>query len=307
MRFAILGRTGWLLDIARHCVAAGHICVAVLTAKERPEYRATVDDYRKAAEQLNATFHVLRPREFKSIESVLAGAAPSIVLSLNWPAILPARLLDVGRFGIVNFHLGDLPRYRGNACPNWAILRGEAQVALCAHRMAEALDAGDILVKRFLDMRENTYIGDVYTWAEHVLPSIAVELLAGLEEGALVPEAQDQDPAAALRCYPRRPEDGRIDWSQTAVSIQRQVRASSRPLTGAFTTLEGNCRLTVWRAAVAREPSLFLAVPGQVMRSHHGDPIIACGTDTLRLEEVELDGSADPKHDILANLRARLI
>jgi len=305
MRFAVLGRTHWLLDAAKRVHVSGHRCVAVITAKERPEYRATVDDFRAWAEQAGAAFLHAGSKDQRALTVALAAARPDIVLSMNWPAVLNPAVLAQAGLGIVNFHLGDLPRYRGNACPNWAILLGEARIALTAHQMAGQLDAGDIFIKRYLDVNEQTYIGDVYAWADATVPEMALDLIEGLANGRLAATPQPSDPALALRCYPRRPEDGRIDWSQPAKNLCRLVRASSRPFAGAFSGLRGR-QVTIWRAFVHRAAVPFLAIPGQIMGDDQGDPLIACGDEALRLQEIELEGSANPKDDLLADLRDRL-
>jgi methionyl-tRNA formyltransferase len=135
-------------------------------------------------------------------------------------------------------------------------------------------------------------------------------VVAKASEGSLVLAPQHRDPAQGLRCYPRRPEDARIDWTRPAADILRLVRASGRPFSGAFTSLEGKQRLTIWRARLEPVIEPFVAVPGQITYAAEDDPVIAGLDGYLRLVDVTLDGLAtvsEAKSAVLSSLRNRLI
>ncbi len=122
-----------------------------------------------------------------------------VAISVNWKTLIRSPMLSAFRHGIVNAHTGDLPRYRGNATPNWAILRGENEIVLTLHRMVEELDAGPILGRASLAIDDHTYIADVYAFEDDVCPGLFADVLDGLENGTLEPREQDR--AGALRCY----------------------------------------------------------------------------------------------------------
>jgi methionyl-tRNA formyltransferase len=291
MRFAALGRTRMLLDAITTCVQAGHECVHVATAPAAPEYDVGPDDFAALARRLGASFGELEPR----------GA--EIAISVNWPALIPGDVRARFPGGILNGHAGDLPRFRGNAAPNWAILLGERRVVATVHEMADELDAGPILVQRALEIDESTYIGDVYAFLERTFPALFAEALDGLEVGTLGPRPQAGEP---LRCYPRRPEDGELDWRLGAVALARLVRASAEPFAGAYGWLEGE-RTTVWRAHAAplREPSAGIC--GQVIarRPETGEVDVLTGDGRLVLEEVETAAGRLPAAEAIRSLRAR--
>ena len=164
---------------------------------------------------------------------------PELAISVNWPSILGKRRSVCFASGILNAHAGDLPRYRGNACPNWAILNGETRIGLCVHKMAPgAVDAGPIVLKRFFELDDLRDIGDVYRWLEQAVPQMFIEAVNAIERGDVVLQEQPADPSLSLRCFPRRPEDGAIDWRAASDAVLRLVRASSRPFRGAFASLE---------------------------------------------------------------------
>ena len=291
MRFAALGRTRMLLDAIAACVEAGHECVHVATAPAAPEYGVGPEDFAALARRLGASYGEIEP----------AGA--EIAISVNWPTLIPSGVRDRFPRGILNGHAGDLPRFRGNAAPNWAILLGEPRVVATVHEMADELDAGPIIVQRALEIDESTYVGEVYAFLERTFPALFAEALDGLEAGTLAPLPQAGEP---LRCYPRRPEDGELDWRLDAVALARLVRASAEPFAGAFGRLEDE-PVTVWRARPEplREPSV--GIPGQVMarRPETGEVDVLTGDGRLVLEEVETAAGRMPAADAIRSLRAR--
>lgn len=310
MRIALLGRTRWLVDAGEALRSAGHDIVVVATARDEPFYRCGPEDFAALAARSGADFLGVVSLADPAVRDRLASARADLAVSINWPVVVGADVIELFPRGVVNAHCGDLPRYRGNACPNWAILNGEERIGLCAHMMeAGALDAGPVLLRDYLPVADDTYIGDVYAWLDRRIPTIITDAISGLARGELTPAPQPADPSLALRCYPRRPEDGRIDWRQSVAAIHRLVRASSRPFAGAFATLEDGRRLTIWRARPFAHETPFCAVPGQVMLRAQGDPVIACGSGALRLEEVEVEGMEGEDGRPLAgrSVRARLL
>jgi methionyl-tRNA formyltransferase len=291
MRFAALGRTRMLLDAIAACVAAGHECVHVATAPAAPEYGVGPDDFAALARRVGATYGEIEP----------AGA--EIAISVNWPTLIGGDVRDRFPRGILNGHAGDLPRFRGNAAPNWAILLGEPRVVATVHEMADELDAGPILVQRALEIDESTYVGDVYAFLERTFPPLFAEALDGLEAGTLTPRPQAGEP---LRCYPRRPEDGELDWRLDAVALARLVRASAEPFAGAFGRLEEE-RTTVWRARAEPLREAGVGIPGQVIarRPETGEVDVLTGYGRLVLEEVETATGRMPAAEAIRSLRAR--
>lgn len=310
MKFAALGRGQWMLETIFRAVERGHECVLIGTCRSAPEYRAKEADFERLARKIGCPFfddaRINEPQQLR----LAASSGAEIALSVNWLTVIGAEAIAAFPLGILNAHAGDLPRYRGNACPNWAILNGEPRIGLTVHLMEpEKIDAGPIVRKAYFDVGEETYIGDVYRWLDDAIPRLLVEAMEMLGSGRAEPIRQPEDESLILRCYPRRPEDGRIDWRLSATALQRLVRASSRPFAGAFAYLEDGRRVTIWRASVWRHPGRFCAVPGQVMLRTAGLPVIACGEGCLRLDEVEIEG-LDPLQalkEVGRSLRSRLL
>lgn len=304
MRFAALGRTEWLLHSSTAAQEAGHELRLVGTCRPAPQDGVGISDFAQLAKSAGCPFFadtaINQPRYVETAR--LSGA--EVAISINWQTLIGSPMLAAfAPHGIVNAHAGDLPRYRGNACPNWAILEGEDQVMVTLHGMAEELDAGPILLQRAFPLGPRTTIGDVRAFIGRVLPNLFVELLNGLEAGTLCGQQQPSGPSAGLRCYPRLPRDGQIDWRQSAERIDRLIRASGQPFSGAYSWFEerngeGPIRkLTIWAARPVTIPGEILAVPGSVLRvsGETGWAVAAGDGRAIVLDEVELDGEpADP-------------
>lgn len=310
LTIGIIGRTEMLLSAAREVLKRGHRIGFVATCHASGHELASRDDFAGLASESGVPF--LYGKELTQEDGIAAVRSTKcdIAISMNWLHLLPASLLETFPSGVFNAHPGDLPRYRGNACPNWAILQDEQQVVLTIHKMVEELDAGPVALKRGFDLRPARSIGDVYVWLREAVPNAFGILADTIASNALVLTPQPSDPAFALRCYPRRPADGRVVWSRSVIEIDRLIRASGRPFAGAFTSLEGGEIVRIWAATPFSNREAFLAVPGQVVFSHNGDPIIAASDGFLKLTDVTFDDSEKPqdaKAAILKSLRNRLI
>lgn len=290
MRVLALGRTQVLHRTIGALEAAGHDVVLVLTAAASDHYAVGPEDFRDLAAEIGATFR--RPDSVNDPETValVRDHAPEVGVSVNWPTIVESELRAAVDRGIVNSHAGDLPRYRGNAAPNWAIINGEDEVVFTLHLMDDGLDMGPVLLKHACPLTPETYIGDVYAYSRATTPQKFVDAVDGLKSGEIEPTPQPTDPDAALRCYPRQPEDSRIDWAMPAARIARLVRASAEPLDGAYTYLDGH-RLTIWRARAEPAPTPYLGTPGQVAerRPIPGEVAVVTDDGFLVIEEAELE------------------
>jgi methionyl-tRNA formyltransferase len=191
----------------------------------------------------------------------IAALQPDLILSVYYRNMISTKILGLARLGAFNMHGSLLPKYRGRAPVNWAILHGEPRIGMTLHRMVKAADAGAVVDQ------EGVNIGPRDTGEEafrKVLPC-ARRVLARQIDALLAGTAKEtpQDETQATYFSGRTPEDGRIDWSQPSRAIFNLVRAVTDPYPGAFTDV-GSARLMVWwaepdsaaaRAWVEREPA----------------------------------------------------
>jgi methionyl-tRNA formyltransferase len=305
MKVAIIGRTEILYETALMLLDSGHEIVCFLTAKEAPEYTRTTNDFRKLAETRDIPF-----AEGPCISDHLAfleSNPADIAVSINYTGVIPHFITDLYPLGILNAHGGDLPRYRGNACQAWAILNGEKQIGLCIHKMIGGeLDSGDVVARDFFPIDYNTKITKVWQWMNERTPFLMRGAVEKLEVNPdYVLEHQSKEAKDSLRCYPRKPEDGRINWTNSAVFALRLINASNKPYAGAFCECEGK-QIIVWNAELVSDNEMFCAVPGQITKIGEEFIEVACGNGKLRLLEIEIDGIVMSPDTIIKSIRKRL-
>lgn len=304
MRVGFMGRSGVLYDSILGIVDEGRHEVSLIWTSPEEEYDgADVDSFRVLSERIGCPFVVSSRVE----DDCEIPPGIDVICSVNFVNLIPRRFLDRIPHGVLNAHLGDLPRFRGNACPNWAILNGEEQVGLVVHEMSEDLDAGPIYWSDSMGLTDQTYVGDVYDWMNSRVPVGFREALLGVESGEQPLPQRDVRP---LRTFPRREEDSRILWNRGSVEVCRLVRASSRPFPGAFCYLNGDDETTV-RVLAAESVELdydILAVDGQVL-SRDGDSfVVSSGNQAVRVTECAVNGRphADSVDFVTSSLRNRL-
>lgn len=305
MKIAIIGRTEILYNTAIRLRKAGYDIRCILTSKEAPEYKRSSSDFQKLAKKWKIPFaqgaRILKHRK------MLKTSRSEIGVSINYTGIVPQEIVDIFPHGILNAHSGDLPRYRGNACQAWAILNGEKRIGLCVHKMIGGkLDSGDIITRDYLPIDHTTKVTAVWQWMESRTPDLMLEALQKLGANPrYVLEKQSKDPVHALRCYPRKPVDGRIDWSKPAIDVLRLINASNKPYAGAFCKFEGQ-KLIIWDAEVLKDDELFCAVPGQVTKIGKEFVEVACGKEKLRILSVEYNNRVSGLTNLIKSTRQRL-
>ena len=290
MKTAIIGRSELLYHTALVLLKHGCQIPLVITSKEAPEHKVTSDDFRQLARSVGAHFiHTARINDAAVIEQIRHVGAVPLAVSVNYTGLISQHVIDLFTMGILNAHGGDLPRYRGNACQAWAIINAEERVGLCVHKMIGGeLDSGDIIARRYHPLNINTRVGDLYKWMQDEIPDMMLSSVTHLaEDSRYVLARQSADPSDALRCYPRKPEDGRIDWRKRNDEVLRLINASSEPFAGAFCEFDKG-HLIIWRAELVEDNERYLAIPGQVARVDSGSIIVVTGQGKLRITEVEL-------------------
>ena len=218
-----------------------------------------------------------------AIEARIAALAPDLILSCYYRRMIPARILEHARLGAFTMHGSLLPKYRGRAPVNWAILHGETQVGATLHRMVKRADAGDIVDAEAVPVEpeETAFaaMGKVVGAARRILTRQIDALLAGT-----APQTP-QDEAQATYFGGRTPEDGRIDWTWPGARIVNLVRAVAAPFPGAFSDGAGG-RLFAWRARKAAG----MGAPGTVLTA--SPLVVACGDGAVEILEASLGTGA---------------
>lgn len=291
MNIAIIGRTEMLYDTAELLAKKGHCIKIIVTSMEAVEYKKKSADFKELANRLGAEFLYNEKIDCACMTALLEKVGRiDIGISVNYVSIIPQDLIDLFPLGILNAHGGDLPRYRGNACQAWAIINGEEKIGLCIHKMdGGSLDSGDIIEREYLKLDINVRIGEVYEWMRNRIPYLFLDAVEKLEQNShYVLEVQSKDKKDWLRCYPRQPKDGIIDWKQDSSTILRLVNASSEPFEGAYCFLNGK-KMVIRRAELFSDNEHYCAVPGQVCEIGNGYFTVITGNGKLKVTCWECD------------------
>jgi methionyl-tRNA formyltransferase len=299
-----IGRSRYLYDAIVRLAARGYAFKAIVTEEAYDEYDVKHADFERLAADLGCAFFMTKDVNAEAIRAVVAQHGVRVAISANWKYTIASAFLDLFECGVLNFHLGNLPDYKGNATLNWSIINGETHVNGNIHKMAPVLDAGDVVVCKGIPITPQTYVADLIRQAELDAPALYEEAVARV---LAHPDACEiKGTTQGLRCYPRLPEDGLIDWRQPADAIGRLVRASSRPYQGAFSFLNGE-RVTIWRAAPLVPADRCLAVPGHVIEVNAGSGhvTVACGSGFLQLQEIERNAELAAPAALIRSIRLR--
>lgn len=224
----------------------------------------------------------------------IAALEPDLLWIADYRYLLPTAVLAMPRLGTINLHPSLLPRYRGRAPVNWAILHGETHLGLTAHFVDEGMDSGDIVGQRSFELTRDEDVGDALEKLYPLYESLTADVLGAMLRGQVSRRVQD---GALATAYPRRtPDDGRVDWAQSAESVWNLTRAVAAPYPGAFTEC-GAGRLRIWKIRAARHlSSTVTTAPGEVISvsTERGEITIACGDAAVVISRFELEGAAMP-------------
>lgn len=299
-----IGRSRYLYDGIKHLHQLGYEFSAIVTDEAYEEYDIKHGDFQILAHEIGASFFLTKSVDKEEIRALIIKDRIRIGISANWRYVIPKGFLDLFSMGILNFHLGNLPDYKGNATVNWSIINGESFIYGNVHKMDEQLDVGDVFARKKIDITPDTYIAEILRQAEIDAPALYAEAVRRLAKSPSDCDVQGQ--VRGLRCYPRLPEDSQINWHLPAEQISRLVRASSHPYHGAFSFLDGE-KIIIWRARSIVPKDIFLAIPGHVIASDIdvGSIKIACGQGILEIFEIERNGRVIKPTDFIRSIRCR--
>lgn len=264
-----------------------HRIVAVVTRPDQPRGRGMQlepSEVGVAAAQLGLP--TLKPERIRTVEfaAQLESFSPDLLVIAAYGRILPASILAIPRIMPINVHGSLLPRYRGAAPIEAAILGGDHETGVTIMRVVERMDAGPILLVRSIPIDPADSQGSLKAKLAELGAQAAIDAIEGLASGTLVETPQDE--SRATYTSPVSKDDATIDWNGDATQIERMTRAYD-PWPVSRTSLRGE-RLFIFRAAV--EPDTALAAPPGSIVALEPQPIVQCGTGRLALLEVQSPG-----------------
>jgi len=245
-------------------------------------------DLTQFAEQ--AQIPTLRVHNINQPDSVawIRQYAPDLLLVVGWTQLLKPELLRVPRFACLGFHASLLPKYRGRAPVNWAIINGEKVTGNTMITLEPEADTGDIVAQRTISITDEDDCNTVYQKVGQTEVEMLEEILLIIRRGVLPRKKQDDSQATVM---PKRgPEDGLIDWNRSSREIYNWVRALTHPYPGAFSFLNGE-RIWIWAARTDGGPILNQGRrPGEVILDSQGWPWVSTADGWIRVVSAQREG-----------------
>ncbi len=229
---------------------------------------------------------VLQPVKIKTEEyrNGLLSYQPDLIVVAAYGRILPPSLLELAPMGCINVHGSLLPRYRGAAPVQWAIIRGETEVGVTIIQMDQGMDTGDMLLKAKIQAEPEETAGSLMVKLARLGGQTLLKAIKGLKEGSISPTPQDHSQATLAPMLAK--DDGLIDWHKDALEVACLVRGLD-PWPSAFCFLN-SCRLQLFRPEVVYQAST--AEPGTVLRVDRQGMFVACGRHVLLIKELQPEG-----------------
>jgi methionyl-tRNA formyltransferase len=275
----------------RALAAAPAFCIQlVVTQPDRPRGRSLrLQPSPVKATALDLGLPVAQPDRCRAPDFLdqIRALAPALIVVAAYGQILPPALLELPRFGCLNVHASLLPRHRGAAPIQWAIIEGDSETGVTVMRMDAGLDTGDLLTRATTPIQNDDTAATLHDRLAELGAVLLVRTIPGYVAGEIQPRPQ---PAAGVT-YARKitKEDGRLDWSKPATELERRLRAFT-PWPGAFTFLPPPTKpvlLKIWHAVAVAAPP---APPGTVTSTLGGGITIAAGIGALVVTALQREG-----------------
>ena len=288
MKIVFMGTPDFAVGALENIIKAGHEVTCVVTQPDKPKGRS--DKLVPCPVKECALAHglnVFQPEKIRKPEAVaeLKKYPADIYVVAAFGQILTKEILEYPKYGCVNIHASILPKYRGAAPIQRAIIDGEKETGVTIMQMDEGIDTGDILMCRRTVIDDEETGGELFDRLAAIGAELIVEALPLIESGAI--ESVPQNEAESTHVPMLKKSDGRIDWSKSAVVIKNLVRGCA-PWPGTFTFLEGK-NLKIWRVDVADAADDKGSTAGEIT-VEDSRMFVKCGEGTLEIKELQLEG-----------------
>lgn len=286
MNIIFAGTPEFAVPALQALIDAGHVISLVLTQPDRPSGRGMklkASPVKQLA--ISQQIEVLQPETLRdaAVQAKIAGANADVMIVAAYGLIIPSAVLDMPRYGCYNIHASLLPRWRGAAPIQRALLAGDSETGVTIMEVVPALDAGAMVSRGVLPISERDTAQSLHDGLAEIGARLMVEAMQRLaREGSL--SATPQDEALVTYAHKLEKSEAAIDWQQSAVEVCRKVRAFN-PFPVAHTLLDGEvCRL--WMASHLPGSGL----PGEITGFDDTGILVACGEGLLRIEALQMPG-----------------
>ena len=285
MKIIFMGTPDFAAASLEALIASKHEIMAVVTQPDKPKGRKgelTPSPVKAiAVEKGIKVYQPVRVREQEFVE-ILRGYNPDVIIVVAFGQIIPESILEIPKYGCVNIHGSLLPKYRGAAPIQWAVLDGEKETGVTTMLMDKGIDTGDILLKRVINLAVDETAGSLFDKLMVLGAETILETLEGLENGSITPEKQGESPTDYAKMLTKAM--GLIDFTRTAAELDCFIRGMN-PWPSAYTVLDGKT-LKIWKA----KPVDGNGGAGSVLSVGKDSFIVCCGENALEILEVQLEG-----------------
>lgn len=287
MNIVFMGTPDFAVPCLEALITAGHEVSAVFAQPDRPKgrgHKLCPPPVKECAEKHGIP--VLQPEKIKGNTEVfdfLRKTAPQLIVVVAYGKILPKEILEIPDFGCINVHASVLPKYRGSAPIQWAVINGERVTGVTTMLLDEGMDTGDILLCEKCDIPDNMTGGELFDTLAPLGASLLIKTVEGIESGLVFPQKQDEKEATYAPMLKK--EDAAVDFSKSAEQVKNLIRGLN-PWPVAY-TFAGNMKIKIYSAKPAGETG---KAPGTVLDDKKF--IVACKDgEAIELCEVQIAGS----------------
>jgi methionyl-tRNA formyltransferase len=289
MRLVFMGTPNFAAASLEALLKSDHSVVGIVTQPDRPKGRGNIltpSPVKLLAQREQIS--LLQPLKMKDPEffHALAGWKPDLIAVAAFGRILPPVILSLPLLGCINVHGSILPKYRGAAPIQWAIINGETETGITTMLMDEGMDTGAILLQETIPITPDDTVGTLSPRLAELGGNLLVETITRLKAGTLIPRPQDSSRATLAPLLKK--EDGIIDWALPATALANRIRGLA-PWPGAYTTVAGGDRWTIWRAR--KVPGPVTKSPGVIVKVTHEAIHVATADGILAVMELQAANS----------------
>ncbi len=288
MKIIFMGTPDFSVRTLEALAAAGHEVALAVTQPDKPRGRGAKMQYTPVKEAaLRRRIPVYQPKKVREPECVgmLQGYGADVIVVAAFGQILPKEILELTPYGCINVHASLLPKYRGAAPIQWAVINGEAISGVTTMQMDEGLDTGDMLLKTEVPLEEKETGGSLHDKLAEAGAKLCVETLKALEEGTVTPEKQGGSPTPYARMLDKSLGD--IRWGASALAVERLARGLD-PWPGAYTRWEGKV-MKIWETQAVPYDTPG-APPGTVTKVEKDGFLVQTGEGQLKILGLQIPG-----------------
>lgn len=288
MKLVYMGTPDFAVPPLTALVEAGHEVAAVVTQPDKPKGRGKAVLMTPVKEKaLSYGIPVYQPARVKKDEEFLKTLReinPDAIVVAAFGQILPKEILELPKYGCVNIHASLLPKYRGAAPIQWAVIDGEKESGITTMMMDVGLDTGDMLDRTVIPLAEDETGGSLFEKLSRAGGPLILKTLEALENGTAVRTKQPEEGATYAGMLDK--SLGNIDWTQSAAKIERLIRGLN-PWPSAYTGYKGKT-MKMWAADVLE--GTFEGVPGEIIKVEKERFLVRTGDGALAVKELQLEG-----------------